>query len=77
MNADLYTIEILFGEGPYQELDPLRLEQMMAETQLARERMMAEMQLKREQMQAEMQLKMLMPQEPMGGGNVQFGGAVG
>jgi len=55
----------------------LKREQMMAETQLARERMMAEMQLKREQMQAEMQLKMLMPQEPMGGGNVQFGGAVG
>ena len=55
----------------------LKREQMMAETQLARERMMAEMQLKREQMQAEMQLKMLMPKEPMGGGNVQFGGAVG
>ena len=55
----------------------LKREQMMAETQLARERMMAEMQLKREQMQAEMQLKMLMPKEPMGGGDVQFGGAVG
>lgn len=33
MNVDTFTLEILFGDGPYQELDPLRLEQMMAETE--------------------------------------------
>lgn len=33
MTVDTYTIQIMFGDGPYQELDPLRVALIMAETE--------------------------------------------
>jgi hypothetical protein len=33
MIVDTYTLQIVFGDGPYNELDPLALERMIAETE--------------------------------------------
>lgn len=33
MTVDTYTIQIVFGDGPYNELDPQRTAAIMAETE--------------------------------------------